>query len=122
MFDFFKSLKNWTSRERDSAFLAGDDGRAASDLGIGTNDGVRLVNGREDVRERMTDMASRFGLAPSDIDRNRQTAVDVSLTCAECRNERTCRRYLAGKGSDDPHAFCPNADVYDELAAQAKAS
>lgn len=108
-----EKIRSWADQERDASFFGARGNQA--DLAISREDGMRLVNSREDVRARLTEMASRFGLSTADIDADRQTALDVAITCGECRNEKTCRHYLAGDSNADPREFCPNAATYQGL-------
>lgn len=108
-----EKIRSWADRERDASYF-GTPG-AEADLAISREDGLRLVHSREDVRARLTAMASRFGLSATDIDAERQTALDVAITCGECSNEKTCRHYLAGQSNADPRDFCPNAATYEGL-------
>lgn len=113
MKNIVEKIKSWADRERDASFFAAPGNQ--SDLAISRNDGLRLVHSRADARERLTDMASRFGLSPDDIEADRQTALDVAITCGECSNEKTCRHYLVGDSNADPRDFCPNAGTYQGL-------
>ena len=108
-----EKIRSWADRERDASYF-GAPGTEA-DLAISREDGLRLVGSREDVRARLTEMASRFGLTAADIDADRQTALDVAITCGECRSEKTCQHYLAGDSNADPRDFCPNAGTYAGL-------
>jgi hypothetical protein len=111
-----EKIHRWVNEGRDAAYLAGQ-GRAAPDLPIDRADARRLLNSRADVRERMTDMAGRFGLTAADIDQDWGTALEVSLACGACRSEKTCRKYLEGSSDAYPSEFCPNAAIYADLAA-----
>ena len=108
-----EKFRSWKDQERDVSFFDGQGNQA--DLAISREDGMRLVQSRKDVRARLTEMASRFGLSTADIDADRQTALDVAMACGECRSEKTCRHYLAGDSDADPREFCPNAATYEGL-------
>jgi len=108
-----QAVRDWVMRDRDRDYLASLE---APDFGVARADALDLLNGRSDTRERLLTMAARFGLSPEDIDRDRQTSVDIARACGRCRTEKICRDYLAGKRDLSPCGFCPNAEKYAELA------
>ena len=108
-----QAVRDWVMRDQDRGYLAGLE---TTDFGVARSDALDLLDGRSDARERLLAMAARFGLSAEDIDRDRQTSVDIARACGRCRTERICRDYLAGKRDLSPCGFCPNAERYAELA------
>ena len=112
-----EKIRSWARKQSDLEYIAKQGGFFAGDTGVSVDDARRMVNGRSDTRERMLDMAGRFGVTAQQIDADRGMASEISLACAECGNERTCRKVLSGHADTDPHVFCPNAARYDEMVA-----
>ncbi|MEZ5870271.1 MAG: DUF6455 family protein [Nitratireductor sp.] len=112
-----EKIRSWARKQRDLEYIAKQGGFFAGDTGVSVDDARRMVTGRSDTRERMLDMAGRFGVTAQQIDADCGMASEISLACAECGSERTCRRVLSGNASAEPHDFCPNAARYEEIAA-----
>lgn len=89
----------------------------AADLGItdaDTRDVIVLVSEHGELMDRM--LRGR-GLEPDAVRRCFGAIVrDLEVTCARCRDSRTCRRELdAGTAAMFCHDFCPNAAAMDRL-------
>ncbi|MCG6857219.1 MAG: hypothetical protein LJE67_04055 [Salaquimonas sp.] len=113
------TIRDWMMRERDRAYVAGLSRIDQEDLGMLRADVFELLDGRDDTRDRLLAMAARFGLSAEDIDRDRQTCLDISLACGKCKSSGICARFLAGDSYVGPDDFCPNASRYAEMAGAA---
>jgi len=67
-------------------------------------------------RRRMMQMMQRAGLNPAivDLDDTASTIRNIRHQCRKCQSEDLCERWLAGEEEGD-NAFCPNAEVFEEL-------
>ena len=72
---------------------------------------------RRRVEAYLTAMLRHFGLGQADLrERYRLELLTAETRCAACRETDRCRRFLAGAaGSEAPSAFCPNAELFEEL-------
>jgi len=91
----------------------------ASDIGVSVADLRAIGPHITDHDELIRTMMLARGLDP-DVVRRAFSAVmrDMEVTCARCRDVRTCQRELtANTAAEHCHEFCPNAPVMDELLA-----
>ena len=103
-------------RMRDLQELSQLDGRDFVDLGLCYSDARALASGAGDVRDRIQAMTARLGLDYASVMEPHWRAVDIARNCANCRERRACRRYLAGHGPrSDYRDFCPNAATFAAL-------
>ena len=114
-----QTLSRWVSRNRDRDYISNLSEAAREDMGVTLDEAMALVDSRPDTRERMLKMAALFELSEADIDRDRQTCLEVSLACGRCKSSRVCASFLAGDRSVSPLDFCPNASTYADLAGAA---
>ncbi|MEZ5789565.1 MAG: hypothetical protein R3D34_01735 [Nitratireductor sp.] len=66
-----EKIRSWARRRNDLDYIAKQGGFFADDIGVSVDDARRMVNGRADTRERMLDMAGRFGVTAQQIDADR---------------------------------------------------
>lgn len=73
---------------------------------------------RHAARDDMSRMMAHFGADPADIPPEfRGTLRDAERVCAACLAVGRCRRWLHRHATDDaPRLFCPNAELFDDLA------
>jgi hypothetical protein len=73
-----------------------------------------LAEARRDLRRMMR----RFRIAPSQIPSQfARQLEEAERRCVRCAAIGRCQQYLCASAEDDPHGFCPNAALYDEIAA-----
>jgi len=73
-----------------------------------------LAEARRDLRRMMR----RFRIGPNQIPaRFARQLQEAELRCVRCVAIGRCQQFLAASAEDDPHAFCPNAALYQEIAA-----
>jgi Family of unknown function (DUF6455) len=67
----------------------------------------------------MARMARHFGLEPAQIPpRFRDRLRSAERTCEQCASIGRCQRWSYRQpGADAPLLFCPNARLFDEIAA-----
>ena len=97
---------------QDLQFLASDIGVSVADLRA---IGPKITDHDDLIRKMML----AHGLDP-DVVRRAFSGVmrDMEVTCARCRDVKTCQRELAAStAAEHCHEFCPNASVMDELLA-----
>ncbi len=96
-------------------------GEALREAGLGEED---LATAREGSEEDLRRMMARFGLDPDHVPAAFVEALrDAERVCAHCLQVGRCHRYLAAEApADDPHAFCPNAEFFDQMVAALRRS
>lgn len=73
-----------------------------------------LAEARRDLRRMMR----RFRIAPNQIPgRFARQLEEAERRCVRCATIGRCQQFLCASAEDDPHAFCPNAALYDEISA-----
>ena len=73
---------------------------------------------RDQVQRDMLSMMQHFGVDPAELPSRFSGALrDAERVCAQCLAVGRCQRWLHGHPSDGtPRSFCPNAQLYDEIA------
>ncbi len=77
------------------------------------------ASARAVVHDDMARMMRHFGIEPTEVppdfwDRLR----NAERVCAQCASIGRCQRWSYRQPSDDaPRLFCPNAELFDEIAA-----
>jgi hypothetical protein len=91
------------------------------DLGMTRAQVIAFATMPADVPDRVTAMATIFGIPAKDLKSNRADYLELLGSCADCRQRAKCARLL-----DDAHhaqpaeaTFCPNAALYTAQAAHA---
>ncbi len=92
----------------------------ASDLGITRADLMGVLPPNADNTVLMEEMMVARGLDPAAMRAFAAAAVrDLELTCTRCDEVRRCRRELAAStAARNCHAFCPNANAFDDILAR----
>ncbi len=119
MTSILEKFRIWGEKANDLDYISRQGEFFAADTAVSPVDARRLVSARDDVRERMVEMAAHYGVGPARIDANRGVALDVALACADCGHVGECSRYLDGDDSLSADDFCPNAGRYREMNGQA---
>lgn len=71
------------------------------------------------VRRDVHAMMTRFGIDPTRIPRHFARDVQqAKRSCARCITIGRCQHSLYEGTSDEPRAFCPNADLWGRIAAE----
>ena len=110
-------FESWLAQRRDNNFAADMTPVVESDLALTRHEVEDFLSNRPDTRQRLLQMASRFGLGADQIDAERWMALDLTRTCGHCANEKTCRKFLARDDDlDKAKTFCPNARRYEAMA------
>lgn len=91
------------------------------DLGLSRGQLDAIMRAPETMPARMVAMARVFGLTEAQVGGGHPTHVDLLTTCATCTETRRCQRALARGDAlrPDDCGFCPNAEVYEDLARTA---
>ena len=102
-------LSRLSDRERD--LVLADAGLSRSDLSaVLHSDGAR--------RKLMIRTMTHFKVDPKAAALRYWGAYrDAERVCVQCRNVKRCRRWHAwGARNDAPRMFCPNAQLFDDMA------
>ena len=77
------------------------------------------VSARDQVHHDMLRMMWYFSVDPGQVPpRFRDALRDAEQVCAHCLVVGRCQHWFHGRLSDDaPRSFCPNAELYEEIAA-----
>lgn len=77
------------------------------------------VSARNQVHQDMLRMMRHFSVDPAQVTPQFSNALrDAEQLCAHCLVVGRCQHWLHGRPSDDaPRLFCPNAELYEEIAA-----
>jgi hypothetical protein len=78
-----------------------------------------VISARDQVHHDMLRMMWYFSVDPEQITRQFRDALgDAEQICAHCLVVGRCQHWFHGRLSDDaPRSFCPNAELYEEIAA-----
>ena len=78
-----------------------------------------LVSARDQVHHDMLRMMWYFSVNPGQVPpRFRGALRDAEQVCAHCLVVGRCQHWFHGRLCDDaPRSFCPNAELYKEIAA-----
>ncbi|HFA60000.1 MAG TPA: hypothetical protein ENJ83_04845 [Rhodospirillales bacterium] len=87
-------------------------------------DPIETTSARGDSELELRRMMRRFGIDADTLPAGWLAGLrDAERTCAHCLEVGRCRRFLAGdEGPEAARCFCPNAEVFDEMAAQLRSS
>ncbi|HBK09309.1 MAG TPA: hypothetical protein DDZ81_26190 [Acetobacteraceae bacterium] len=114
----FDWIKARAARDNELATLSRSDfQRLATDIGVTDSDLRDVVPLIGDHSELMDQMIRARGLDPAQLRRALGPVIrDMEVTCARCRDSRTCRLELeTGTAASRSHEFCGNATVIDHL-------
>jgi uncharacterized protein YjiS (DUF1127 family) len=113
------TVEEWRERdmiERELGELGahGELDRVLADVGLARADIPALIKNGPAAARQLGEMMERIGIGAahrSSLTRMR----DIEWLCTICSSRRACRRWLASGASDDGfHAFCPNADMFEQ--------
>ena len=78
-----------------------------------------VVSARDQVHHDMLRMMWHFGIDLTQVPpRFRDALRDAEQVCAQCLVVGRCQHWFHGRLSDNaPRSFCPNAELYEEIAA-----
>lgn len=119
-----RALRRWNAERRVELHLSdlNDDelGHALADAGLTRSDLPTIFGSGHRRRRLMTRMMSHFRVDPKRAALGYQAALrDAERVCANCANVKRCRRWFDwGRRNDAPRVFCPNAELFDEVAEQ----
>ncbi len=111
---FDDRLRRW--REAGEPLDPGAFAECLRELGLPEDEIVTARRGSEaDIRRMM----ARFGLDPDAVPAAFLGALrDAERVCAHCLEVRRCHRFFRGEEPRDAaRLFCPNAELFDRLAA-----
>lgn len=113
MIDLMRTVCHW----HESKYLAFNAGPGVPH----TTDAVPSRNTqtmtRADVRADMGAMMRNFNVDPNALQYHRDELLDAEHICATCDTvERCCRWKNKGGQGDAPELFCPNVELFSELA------
>lgn len=76
------------------------------------------LTARAEVRRDLRRMMRRFRIDPALIPKRFVRDLEAAeKRCAACTAIGRCQHFLLAGATDDPRAFCPNAKLYDQIAA-----
>ncbi len=116
---FDDRLRRW--REAGEPLDPGAFAECLRELGLPEDEIATARRGSEaDIRRMMT----RFGLDPGIVPAAFLGALrDAERVCAHCLEVRRCHRFFRGEEPRDAaRLFCPNAELFDRLAAHLRAT
>ena len=95
----------------------------SADLGISEQDLQTAASAAHDCTPELTAMMRATGLDPDVVQQRYHTIMrDIQVTCVRCPNRSLCARELAaGRAAATHHAYCGNAETFDELLAETEA-
>lgn len=91
-----------------------------SEAGISRTELFSRSQTKSGYLQRMTRMMRHFRVDRDGVRPRYQGALrEAERVCAHCMNVGRCKRWLEwGRSNDAPRVFCPNAELWDEIAAQ----
>lgn len=119
--NFPETLKRWHSRwaaiHKVRSLDKHQRGELARDLALPEGNVVRLIARGNRAGGEVHRLMSGLGLDMQTVQSNNPgLARDISVACSDCAAIKRCRRELdAGSSRTSYHAFCPNAETFDEL-------
>jgi len=111
-----EGLRRWQRRHArpgEDAAIA----RGLAELGpSGADIGAARAGSEDDIRRMM----AHFGIDPARVPPPYLAAVrDAERVCGQCLEAGRCHRFFAGpEGCDAARLFCPNAALFDRIAAE----
>ncbi len=86
------------------------------DLGMTRAQVTAFATMPADVPDRVTAMATIFGISNNELKANRADYLELLGTCANCNQRSKCARLLQDASLAQPTdaTFCPNAPAYSE--------
>lgn len=83
-------------------------------------DPLETTTAREHSELELQRMMQRFGIDPEALPAGWLASLrDAERACAHCLEVGRCRRFLAGdEGPEAARSFCPNAEIFEEMAEQ----
>ena len=106
----------WRRQARNDQPLEDVSNRRLADAVLSRAD---LVSARDQVHRDMLHMMWYFSVDPGQVPPRFSGALrDAEQLCAHCLVVGRCQHWFHGRLSDDaPRSFCPNAELYEEIAA-----
>ncbi|MCF2524665.1 DUF6455 family protein [Bradyrhizobium sp. G127] len=114
-------LKTWRSRwaaiHHVRSLEKHQRGALARDLALPESNVIRLIARGNRTENELHYLTSLLGLDMKSVgSSNPGLARDISIACSECAAIKRCRRELdAGSARTRYHAYCPNAQTFDDL-------
>jgi hypothetical protein len=104
------------SQARDERSLGDPSVQARADAALARAD---AASARVAARGDMSRMMRHFGIEPDQVPPQfRDRLRDAERTCAQCVTIGRCQRWSYRQATEDaPRQFCPNAQLFDEIAA-----
>ncbi len=96
--------------------------RTLRSIGKSRGDLFTVFKGNAGHRKRMALMLHHFGVDPDFATHSFWSALrHADKVCVQCPNVRRCRSWNSwGVRNDAPRIFCPNAELFDEIACQGR--
>ena len=119
-------FQRWRTRGRLkrelSRFSEQELDRILADAGLSRSDLDTMLDGGADNHTLMSAMMAHFGAPTGDeVFRYWGALRDAERVCTHCSSVKRCRRWLDwGAKNDAPRVFCPNAELFDEMAEAAR--
>lgn len=114
-------LKHRQQHNRQRAEIDALSEHELNDIDLSRSELMVVATAPAEVIARQTAMARRFGLDAGDFNENRHDMVAAVEACLRCGATRQCKTHLSGSaGPAAAMAFCPNGDLYADLAAKDK--
>ncbi len=114
----FERIRKWQEKNRQRSRLEALSDADLRDFGLARRELEALAGVGPEVIDRQRAMAERHGLGGQDLRRHPQDLVSSVKACAACGHTGDCARYLASDAPASASAgFCPNHDLYQQLAA-----
>lgn len=103
-------LQRFLHRQRERNAVAALTEEELDDLGLSRDRALRLASMSPDVPQRVAGMAGLFGVSGADLQRDRDTWLEMLETCEDCTKLDACRRLrlLEDFATAEQAGFCPN--------------
>ncbi len=112
--DRIEAWRERREREREIAHLTPEE---IADTGLTRQEFLALALMPSEQIARMEEMARLHGVDLARLEADRDTHLAVALACADCGEQRQCRRALKDGLMAEEAGFCPNHETYGRLAA-----
>ena len=122
MVGLLTTLRRWQehkSAAQGANQVAGTGQRRTPDNGPAAKSRYALTMTRADVKSDLAEMAHRFSIDLDMLPHYRDELIDAENICAHCTTVGRCFRWKREGGRGDaPQLFCPNAELFSELATE----
>lgn len=124
-----RSFRNWRDHRAAMAELRSLAVRhpdlfaaTARECGMSPTELRTVVSSGHGAKALMERMMEVFDLDPRTIGRSDPALMrDIQILCSRCDRKGVCRRELdSGTARENAFAFCPNAEMFNDLAANAQ--